>query len=353
MPVFPNSGDHPSVLVCVANGTIDRFIRLEDLDLVSGMLARHDGKPSHTQQVETILKSVGRYGTRQRSNLRRGKSHDRKLLVRVSLVFMLISIGIVLTMVFLYFRAGSATRLATGGRAFDPGLETKAENMELEPLDPEAAIRFVRAALGNRDPALVSSHFILGASAATPREVIALLDEVQSREGSPDGIEYLGSKMASEYIVEEVVVTSVKDGRVSNRVAQLRPDGGEWRIDLDSYARHASPGWEDILARKCETATVRVFISPDNYYNGEPFSEDLWKCHGLISPDVDEIMFGYASRGSAQEKALERILSKEEPFHRAMISIRVSEKQGRMQFEISRVIADDWFIGETSFDVSF
>jgi len=321
------------------------------------MVADREGKPNHIEQVDALLGIQGRYSTRKRTNVLKGRSHDRKLLVRISLIFMVISIAVIVATVFMYFRAGNASRLASGESGFDPdsvAVSSKRASTEiLDSLDPEAASKIVKAALGNRNPALVTSYFVLGSSAATPREAIALLDYFRADEGSPDGLEPIGGKLTSGRIAEEVVVTSVKDGRMSNRVAQLLPDHGKWRIDLDSYARHVSPGWEEILGRKCDAATVRVFVTPDSYYNGGQFSEDSWRCYALISPDVDEILFGYAARDSVQEEAMERILSKEEPVHKATLRLKVSENQGPMQFEISQVIADDWLVGETRFDESF
>jgi len=83
--------------------------------------------------------------------------------------------------------------------------------------------------------------------------------------------------------------------------------------------------------------------------------EDAWKCYALISPDVGEILFGYVARGSVQDQAMERIMAKEQDVHRATIEVLIGEKtNGRMQFEISRVLSDDWFIGGTSYnDVSW
>jgi PAS domain-containing protein len=270
---------------------------------------------------------------------------------------MVLSIGIILSSVFLYFRNPTRFQSSSGDRSFVPsfieGSANEPSNDTMETLDPETAIGIVRAALGNRDASLVEGFFILGSSAGTPQEAIAILDILKTNEGSPDGLEPLGGRLTSGRLAEEVVVTSVKDGRMSIRLAQLFLVGGRWRIDLDSYTRHANPSWEDILGRKCDAATVRVFVASDSYYNGERYVEVLWKCYALISPDIDEILFGYAARGSEQEKALDAILAKEEELHKATIKILTKTKQRRVQFEISRVFADDWSVGEPYLDESF
>jgi hypothetical protein len=218
-------------------------------------------------------------------------------------------------------------------------------------LSAEDTVELVRKALNNRDVAQVESFFILGDSADTPLEANELSKRIRAQDGLPHGIEYLGEKVIPGGIAKEVMVSSIKGDKESNRLGQLLYRRGRWLIDMDSYARHASPGWDHILGRKCDSATVRVFVSPDNYYNGERYVEDAWKCYALISPDVEEILFGYVARGSVQDQAMERIMANEEEFHRATLEVLLSEKvNGRIQFEISRVISDDWLIGGASYD---
>lgn len=323
----------------------------------------HEQIPSKIDRTKSLLKSVGRYGTRKRKGKRKrknppdGERHGRKFLMRMSLSFSVASLALIIAAVVVFFRYGGASRFSNGAKTFAPllieNLENKIPDGSTEPLSEEDAVELVRSALNSRDPASAGRFLILGDSATSPQKAIELLDQVETKDGRPHGFEYLGPKLASGGGIQEVMVEFENDGQFIKRLAQLRLKDDEWRMDLDSYTRHASPGWAEILARKCEAATVRVFVTPDNYYNGELYREDLWKCYALISPDVDEILFGYAERGSAQEKAMDLITSKEEEVHRASLKILTTREQGRMQFEISSVLADDWFIGETHFDESF
>jgi hypothetical protein len=220
-------------------------------------------------------------------------------------------------------------------------------------LSAEDTVDLVHKALQNQDVAQVEDFFILGASAATPQEAIELNGRIQAKDGLPQGIEYLGEKAIPGGVAKEVMISSKNGSQESNRLGQLFYRDGRWRIDMDSYARHVSPNWDSILSRKCDSATVRVFVSPDNFYNGDRYVEDTWKCYALISPDVDEILFGYVARGSVQEQAMERIISKEEDFHRAVLEVLLTTKaEGRLQLEISRVLSDDWFIGDNYYDDS-
>ena len=321
------------------------------------MINYREGKQSHIAQVDALLGVHVRNGTRKPTKLRESRSTEQKLLVQVSLGFMVVSIGIILVALFVYFPRGNAARSASGESAVHPASITdsfkKVSSGALDSLDPEAASKFVKSALHNRNPALVTNYFVLGSSADTPREAIALLDQFKAEVGPPEKLDPIGGKLVSGSIAEEVVVTSEKAGEISNRIAQLIPENGKWRIDLDSYARHVSPSWEEILGRKCEAATVRVFVTPDTFYGGGKFKEDAWSSYSLISPDVDEILFAYAARNSAQEEAMERILSKEESIHKATLIVKISGTQGRIQFEVAQVLADDWLVGETRFDESF
>ena len=220
-------------------------------------------------------------------------------------------------------------------------------------LSAEATVVLIHKALRNQDVAQVEDFFILGASAATPQEAIELIERIQAKDGLPKDIEYLGEKSIPGGVAREVMISSKNGSQESNRLGQLFYRDGRWRIDMDSYARHVSPSWDSILSRKCDSATVRVFISPDNFYIGDRYIEDTWKCYALISPDVDEILFGYVARGSAQEQAMERIISKEEDFHRAVLDVLLTTKaEGRLQLEISRILSDDWFISGTYYDNS-
>ena len=220
-------------------------------------------------------------------------------------------------------------------------------------LSAEDTVDMVHKALQNKDLAQVENYFILGASAATPQEAIELNERIKAEDGLTQGIQYLGEKAIRGGVAKEVMISSKNGSQESNRLGQLFYRDGRWRIDMDSYVRHVSPSWDYILSRKCDSATVRVFVSPDNYYNGDRYVEDTWKCYALISPDVDEILFGYVARGSVQEQAMERIISKEENFHRATLEVLLTAKvKGRLQLEISRVLSDDWFIGSAYYDDS-
>jgi hypothetical protein len=316
-----------------------------------------DKNRQEQKEIESVLRRVGRYGTRKRTSLPVGERYDRKFLIRISVVFSILSLAIILAAVFLYFRNGGTAQAASGEAIFSPSSMDSFANETPEELigalSAEDAVELVRSALQNRDPALVENYFILGASATTPQQAIEVLERLGKSDGHPVGFESLGEILTKGGAVEEVVVFFEANGLPSSRLAQLLFENSRWRIDLDSFTRHASPGWEDILGRECDVAVVRVFVTADSYYNGGRYLEDRWKCYAMASPDVDEILYGYVARGSAQEKAMDWILSNGAGLRRAALEILTTWEPGPKQFEISRVFSDDWFIGETHLDEGF
>ncbi|MBC7981137.1 MAG: hypothetical protein H7Y36_11290 [Armatimonadetes bacterium] len=279
-----------------------------------------------------------------------------KRLAHVSMLFGLLAIIVVLGFVFIYFQKESARRSAAVSQ-FNPSLVTKSVTSEtqdpappLQTLGKEAALKLVLAALENTDPLLFSKYFIF------PRELepargITRLQEIQSADGKIDNLDWVGTKFIHGLGTEEVVVYMTHSGRTVNRIAQVIPQtDGTWRIDFDSYTRASSPNWYKILSGKGGEATVRIFIDADSYYNG-PFSDDSkWKCYAIASPDVDALMYAYTKIGSPQELAIQRLLSQEEPVHRALLKIKSHDNSASRQFEITRVLSDNWVLGDRLFD---
>jgi hypothetical protein len=78
----------------------------------------------------------------------------------------------------------------------------------------------------------------------------------------------------------------------------------------------------------------------------------------MASPDTETILLGYCRKGSPQERAMERIVSeeKDEPRHRLnRVTLEIRRPQGAeiRQFEITRVLAEDWVMAAAPFDAAF
>ncbi len=215
------------------------------------------------------------------------------------------------------------------------------------------ALAMVKRALAARDPAAVEDVFRTGAS--PPEEIIRFLENLESTDGKIRGYEWLSSLDANQLSIEGVQVNFENTGGMRSRLALLTPDAeGKWKIDFDSFARTATPPWKEILENRVEKAVVRVLVGKDSYFNGPFRDEAQWICLGMVSPDRDELLLGYCKAGTPQAAAIEWILAKGEvQFFRATLELCRVEGAEARQFEISRVLAQDWVVSEVPFDEGF
>ncbi len=217
------------------------------------------------------------------------------------------------------------------------------------------ALALVKRALAVREEILVGEYFRPGE--ASPGEVVAFLEEMEGKDGGITGYQWLSSMDANDMLIDGVMVSTERDGNPGNRLAFLTPnEDGEWKMDFDGFARTVKPGWDRILERDSSGGLVRVMVADDTYYNG-PFGDDSdWACYGLGSPDIQVILYGYCRKGSPQHEAMKKIVSVDDyqagqrvPKRATLEIVRV-EGGGDRQFEISRVLAEDWVMSGRAFD---
>lgn len=296
-----------------------------------------------------------------RSSGRRRKAKKKKGISKVALAWTyllaFVAIGALLFFIVTYIRTKSEQTAESQDRYSPPN---DFESPYIEPAAPETtqlegaeAIKLVRSALANRDPSLVADFFELG-DLGDPRLALVELQGISEREGEVTGTKWLGQSYHNGLTLGEVVVFMDKGKRPLNRLAQLTlGSDGKWRINLDSYLRKAIPSWEKILSGESTTSVVRVFLAYDTYYNGIYSDEAEWQSYALASPDIGDILYAYAKRGSSQDKALRRILASENKFHRTTLGISKNPESKVRQFVIARVIAENWVVGENDFDERF
>jgi len=214
------------------------------------------------------------------------------------------------------------------------------------------ALLLVYKALENREPDLVHNYF--RPADEPPGEIIAFLETLESKEGKIQSYNWVSSMDANGMSLEGVLVTFQKDEKQSSRLAILTPDDlGVWRMDYASFARVAVPPIEELMEQRANQGIVRVTMITDNYYNG-PFSDDKkWVCYAMAIPQSDELMLGYCKIGSPQALAMKAMFSRDRRMSRGTLEVsRVPEGEAR-QFEILRVLAEDWVMGEIPFDERF
>jgi len=230
-------------------------------------------------------------------------------------------------------------------------LEVSKNPQFVSPSESEA-LALVKAALAAREPSQLVSHFDLGNQ--TAETAVTFLTDLEKNDGRFVRMDWLSNMNANGLNLEGVLVRFLDDEKERSRIAFLKPgEEGGWKVDFESLARIVTPGWEELMAGKGDHAMVRVFLAEDSYYNG-PFSDEKqWKCYGIGSPDTPEVFQGYCKLGTPQATAVEALLAKGQKINRAILEIRRVKDGLASQFEIIRVLAEDWVMGEKAFDQGF
>jgi len=223
----------------------------------------------------------------------------------------------------------------------------------------QETFELVKAGIAARDPEKVMEYFRPGAASA--EEIVGFLEETEMAEGEVTQYKWLGGIDANGLQLEGMATVFSIDGKESSRLAILTPDEeGRWKIDFESFARIVRPSWSALLEGKEDQGLVRVWVAADNYYNGVFRDESAWVCYGMASRDSDKVLMGYCKTGSPQAKAMVWIiaqsLEKQLDFRgmcRATLEIRRPAGAEVSQFEITRVLAQDWVVSDKAFDSIF
>ncbi|MCW1883533.1 hypothetical protein OKA04_02265 [Luteolibacter flavescens] len=190
-------------------------------------------------------------------------------------------------------------------------------------------------------------------SSLRPEEIAARLATLEADDGKVSRVSYMRPIDSRAARLESVIVTFEGGG---NRIALLAPDAdGHWRVDFDAFVRHVHPSWDKILAGTAGESTVRVKVVPDSYYNGIYRDDKAWACFALLSPDQGTVMLGYVTRGTPQYEALASSMNRAERRAqggalRMTLMIRHTEGAEARQFEITRVLSDEWALGDQPLD---
>jgi hypothetical protein len=218
------------------------------------------------------------------------------------------------------------------------------------------ALEWVKLAMAARDPAQAGRYFRLGAT--EPDAAVEFLKSMGDRDGGITGYQWLSSMDANHLLIDGVLVATSKDATPRNRLALLTPDErGVWKVDFEAFARMVRPSWEKLLATDGGQGVVRVILAKDSYFNG-PFKDDgAWLCYGMASPDSEQILLGYCRKDSPQARALSVIFHQSEDaeniysrLKRATLELKRPEGAEARQFEITRVLAEDWVLSDKAFD---
>lgn len=288
---------------------------------------------------------------------RRGKSENnaRRRVVLVWSSLLAVATFASVAVFFVYWTFGQMKRKSPSGKELAPTAQKIVKSQFPSPTE-DVAIQHVKAALALRDPSMVPTFFHL--EPFKPEDVIAFLAKLPELDGSVDGYQWLSSMDANGLLIEGVLVNFMLEDKPRSRLVLLTPnDTGQWKIDFPAFSRAVLPPWPELLAKDATAVEgmIRVLIAPDSYYNGPFLNEKDWVCYGMLSPDVETTMLGYCRRGSPQALAMEEMFMKAthvggNRLIRASLRVRRVEGAEARQFEITRVLAEDWIVREPSLD---
>lgn len=266
--------------------------------------------------------------------------------------------ALVVIMGFILFWMRSHRRVAAGVEVARNPENVRVSSRFASPSEDEA-LALVRRALAVRDPALVDDCLLHGES--TPGEVVAFMAGLEDREGRIERTAWLSSMDVDGMLIDGVLV--VCKGRTTpiERLALLVPDDhGVWKMDFDGFARTSKPPWKDFLEHRADRARVRVLAKEDSYYNGIFLDETQWTCYGLVSteatewlPDGEVVLRGYCRKGTPQARAMKRISEDGAKIRRVTLELVRTKDAGPRQFEITRILSEEWIVPPEPFDTKF
>jgi hypothetical protein len=214
--------------------------------------------------------------------------------------------------------------------------------------EKEAILRAKRA-MNARSADEVAKSIIPGGVAAP--EIITFLKSLKQADGDVARYDWVSRLDTTRPDVEGVLVTFKKDGKERNRLILLSPDTDkEWKMDYAAFARLAVPPWSELTEGKTKSSVVRVYLADDQYFNGPFVESDGYKCYGLASPDVPDLLFGYCKTGTQQNLAILRTLENGRKLMRMTLEIEKVAGAEPRQYLIKRVLAQDWALGKTALD---
>ncbi len=194
--------------------------------------------------------------------------------------------------------------------------------------------------------------------AIPPEEMPLHLASLEERWGEVSGVIHLGP-LESLVNRSEGLLVDFASGTRRLAVYRRNPEG-VWKVDFDAFTGHCEPPWGELVSGKADEGLVRVSLMRDYYFNHLYADDSKWACYSMSPVDRDIRQYGYARRGSRQHRALEVVMQARETAdtppasralpHRFVLRVRRGDGAQRRQWEIVRVLADDWSIAPVPLD---
>ena len=317
---------------------------------------RHDRSEGDAPAIGRVARMPGtglpKILRRRRNRGERGRHRQGKAVLYWSVLLGVCALGSVAVAMFFWLRPMMDSGAAAEAKIQqNPEAHVRVASQFPSPSEKDA-LGLAKRAMGIREPGMVAGLFHPGA--ASPQEIVDFIGGLGALDGAFDHYEWLSSLDANGLSLDGVLLHFMKGGKPRQRIAFLTPDtDGIWKIDFEAFARKTTPSWKELLEKGGDHAVVRVFLGTDSYYNG-PFKDDTqWSCYGIGSPDTDQVLLGYSRLESPQTEAIKWMVSKGGGINRATLEIRRVDGAAPNQFEIVRVLAQDWVMSPKPFDEGF
>jgi hypothetical protein len=329
---------------------------------------QHDRKVGDDPALGRVARMSGagikkKLGTRRKRSSRStthgndGEKHRwRKRLILIwSGILAIFALGVIGGALGLWMNRG---QLKASASSATPEYKARITSLFPSPSEDEA-LELVKQAMQAKTPDEVQHYF--GLNGERPETILSFLKTMAKEDGPIRGYHWLSSIDSSDLLIDGVRVLLGDKIPQKDRIAMLTPnDEGIWKVDFHSFARTCSLPLGEVIRPDSKGGKVRVIIFPDTYYNAAFADETQWSCFQLLSPDEDTTLLGYCRVNSPQHKALVEVVAR--ATHRSRIDQRpprgfleIERVEGGepRQFEITRVLAEDWLESPTPFDEKF
>jgi hypothetical protein len=198
-------------------------------------------------------------------------------------------------------------------------------------------------------------------AASTVEEMLPLIRHAEKlepviRRHYPDGkverTELTGLGVARESTVDDwrAVTLLIQTKSYKRRFLNVCETADGLRVDWESWVGHSSMPWGEIIEKKpTEPVLVRALLSYVDYYNMDFSDDQKWSSCRILSPDGEQVLYGYVERGSDEQEKMFRLLAAEPVAEiRVILMIRYPEgARAANQVILDRVVADSWLIPDT------
>jgi hypothetical protein len=334
---------------------------MKPVNIHRDIASRHARAVGASHGLGRVLRVRDRYMSIDRSRKKRGEPAEvpasRSMMILIwSVMLSLATLAVVGGFMMLWLRSHKNVKSTLPARYSEA--DVRIVSRFVSPGEDQA-LELVKQALANRDPAKVETFFRLGG--ASPAEVLEFIGASAARDGRLERCEWLSSMDVEGLLLEGVLLVYAGKDQPVERLAFLTPDDtGVWKVDYDAFARSSRPSWKDFWERREDHAQVRVVVARDYYFNTLFLDDSQWVCFAMESPETEGLrrgdsylLLGYCKVGSPQATAMERIFADGQQTYRATLEIRRMPGTNARQFEISRVLAQDWVLAARPFDEKF